>query len=184
MGVSVMEDQSDRSAGSQRKESAGGGRRGRGGREGKAAPSGTPFHIYKPSQGTYVRWGTAAGVGVITLAFGNFLYEQLAVFNNLMLRTLLPVGVMAVLALLVFRLLGQNRKVVDFMIATEGEMKKVSWSTRREVLGATRVVIFTVLMLSLLLFIADLVFVIFFSGIGVVRVPVLSNMFHQGGGPG
>ena len=32
-------------------------------------------------------------------------------------------------------------QTVDFMIATEGEMKKVNWSTRREILGSTWVVI-------------------------------------------
>jgi len=146
----------------------------------RAAPGGSPFRLYKPGQGIHVRWGTAAGLGLMTIAFGNFLYDQLAVFNNFAVKTLVPVGLMVVVGLLIFRFLAQSRKVVDFLIATEGEMKKVNWSTRREVLGATRVVIFTVFSLSLLLFAADVLFVIFFSGIGVVRIDVLGNMFGGG----
>lgn len=149
-------------------------------KETRAAPGGSPFHLYKPGQGVYVRWGTAAGLGLLTVAFGDFLYDQLAVFNNFAVQTLIPVALMAILALLIFRYIAQSRKVVDFLIATEGEMKKVSWSTRREVIGATRVVIFTVLALSLMLFIADLLFVIVFSEIGVVRINVLGNMFGAG----
>jgi hypothetical protein len=30
----------------------------------------------------------------------------------------------------------EDLKVVDFMIATEGELKKVNWSTRREIVGS------------------------------------------------
>jgi preprotein translocase SecE subunit len=156
------------------------GSRGSAPRDTKAAPGGSPFHLYKPGQGVHVRWGTAAGLGLMTVAFGNFLYDQLTVFDNFAVKSLVPVGIMAVVALLIFRYLAQNHRVVDFLIATEGEMKKVNWSTRREVLGATRVVIFTVFTLSLLLFVADILFVVFFSGIGVVRIDVLGNMFGSG----
>ena len=57
----------------------------------------------------------------------------------------------------------------DFMIATEGEMKKVSWSSRREVVGGTKVVIATTFILALMLWAVDLAFGFFFMEIGVLQ---------------
>lgn len=138
----------------------------------RAEPT-APFRLYKPGQGTHVRWGTAAGAGVIALAASAFVYEQLGRFTwgeVLWVRTLVPLALLVGLVLLIFRLVGQHRGVVDFLIATEAEMKKVNWSTRREVLGATKVVIFTVLALGLIMFLVDAVFIWFFWAIGVLRI--------------
>jgi preprotein translocase SecE subunit len=63
-----------------------------------------------------------------------------------------------------------GRKSSDFMIATEGEMKKVSWSRKREVIGSTKVVIMFTLLLALLLFFVDLVFQYIFSEVGVLKI--------------
>jgi preprotein translocase subunit SecE len=62
-----------------------------------------------------------------------------------------------------------NRKSSDFMIATEGEMKKVSWSSRREVIGSTKVVILFTIALACFLFVVDLAFQTLFSAIGVLK---------------
>ena len=59
----------------------------------------------------------------------------------------------------------------DFLIATEGEMKKVNWSTRREIWGSTKVVIVFTLFLAFLLFSVDIVFWSFFSAIDVLKGP-------------
>ncbi len=148
----------------------------------RPAPSTSLWHLYKPGQGQVVRWGTAAGLGVMTLAFGNFLFEELSVFNNQWIKVLVPVAMMVLSAYGIFLLVGQYRKMVDFCIATEGEMKKVNWSTRREVLGATKVVIVTTIAMSFFLFLADILFILIFSGLGVVRINILGNLF--GGGEG
>jgi preprotein translocase SecE subunit len=55
------------------------------------------------------------------------------------------------------------------MIATEGEMKKVNWSTRREIIGSTKVVILFTILLAVILFTVDIVFMTFFAWIGVLR---------------
>ncbi|MSR18877.1 MAG: preprotein translocase subunit SecE [Phycisphaerales bacterium] len=47
---------------------------------------------------------------------------------------------------------------VDFLVATEAEMKKVNWSTRREIVGSTIVVIFTAFSISLFCYLFDLGF--------------------------
>ncbi len=55
------------------------------------------------------------------------------------------------------------------MIATEGEMKKVSWSSKREIIGSTKVVILFTLLMAVFLFVVDLVFQSVFSGIGILK---------------
>ena len=49
--------------------------------------------------------------------------------------------VIAVFGLVGYWLIGRRARSVDFLIATEGEMKKVNWSTRREVVGSTIIVL-------------------------------------------
>jgi preprotein translocase SecE subunit len=58
---------------------------------------------------------------------------------------------------------------VDFLIATDSEMKKVNWTTRKELIGSTKVVIFFVLLIAALLFTLDLVFGYFFQLIKVLE---------------
>ncbi|MCP4709719.1 MAG: preprotein translocase subunit SecE [Planctomycetes bacterium] len=60
------------------------------------------------------------------------------------------------------------------MIATEGEMKKVSWSSRKEIMSSTLVVIITVAIMALLLMAVDLGFSYLFYEIGVLKVFKLS----------
>jgi preprotein translocase SecE subunit len=142
-----------------------------------------PVWVLKPGQGTHVRWGSAVGAGVIAVAAAYFAYQQGRVFivgNDVwadVFRTLVPIVVLLVLAGLTYWAVGWKRPVVEFMIATEGEMKKVNWSSRREVLGATRVVIVTTLALGFLLFAVDFVFMIFFSAIGVLKIPIFEQFF-------
>lgn len=161
-----------------------------GGRGGEAVPharsgagEGSPLRVYKPGQGSYVRWGSAVAAGVIAVAFAQFVYEQLGRFETgETARFLIPVVALIALAAWIFRLIGQNRRVVDFMVATEAEMRKVHWSSRREVLGATRVVIVVLLSMGLFLFVVDWIFIVFFQAIGVLRVQSLFNMFSTNGG--
>lgn len=141
------------------------------------------FTIYKPGQGSYVRWGTAVGAGVIAVAFASFLSEQLRlVTDSQTIQYLLPVAVLIAMAILVFKYVGQNRTVGDFLILTEREMKQVNWSTRREVIGHTKVVIFVLLTLGFVLFLVDVFFIWFFDAIGVLRIGLLERMFGGGGG--
>jgi preprotein translocase subunit SecE len=145
----------------------------------------TGFSLYKAGQGASVRWGSAIGAGVIAIAGVRFVYERMPLMpwglgDNFAVKTLVPVALLVVVAWVIFWLVGQKRGIVDFMIATEGEMKKVSWSTRREVLGATKVVIVTVLALGTLLFVVDILFMVFFSWIKVLRIDVFGNLFGGG----
>lgn len=141
----------------------------------------SPFTLYKPGQGTYVRWGTAIGAGVVVAGGSSFLFDELYVLEDTVWRLIIPVAVLIAMACLVFWLVGRYRSTVDFMIATEGEMKKVNWSTRREVIGATKVVIATTLGMGALLFVADMICIFVFSGIGVIRIDLFAKMFGGSG---
>jgi preprotein translocase subunit SecE len=137
------------------------------------AAGGSPFTILRPRQGIHVRWGTAVGAGLLAIGLAYFVYNKLALIafieQSFALRTLIPVVVLVAAAYGVFWAVGRSPRIVEFLVATEDEMKKVSWSSRREVWGATKVVIVTVLALAFILFAVDVVFILFFGAIGVLE---------------
>ena len=69
---------------------------------------------------------------------------------------------------LIFYLLNKPN-IVDFMIATEAEMKKVNWPSRKEIIGSTIVVISGTLMLAAILFVINMAFGALFQWIGVLE---------------
>jgi preprotein translocase SecE subunit len=65
---------------------------------------------------------------------------------------------MAGVGLVLWWFAGWSERSVDFLVATEGEMKKVNWSTRREIVGSTLVVIAITLVISAFCWIWDFAF--------------------------
>jgi len=118
--------------------------------------------IYKPGQGKYTRLGTGFTVAVV-VAFGCWrLYEMLEATDlSLWVTSLVPVAVFAALAGVTYWLLNKPT-VANFMIAAEGELKKVNWSSRKEVAVSTLVVIVVVFIMAALLGTTDLVFSLIF----------------------
>jgi len=124
------------------------------------------IQIYKGGQGQYVRIGTAAGAAVVILILAY--YAQVVLDRHLPGSEAWPgrvyvqygaaVGLGVGLALGVAWALNKPN-FVDFLIATESEMKKVSWSNRAEVLGSTAVVIATVLALAAVIWVVDTLFI-------------------------
>lgn len=72
-------------------------------------------------------------------------------------------------AVVVYWFVAVNRSSVDFLINTDGEMKKVNWSTWREIRGSTVVVIVATFLIAALLFVVDLAFAQFFQLIDVLQ---------------
>ncbi len=139
------------------------------------------FDRYKPEQGARLRNGTAIGAGFLAAWGAKFLYERLLGYRTpshggppeawrLLIVYGIPVLVAVGLALFIYWVVYRRRTSSDFLIATEGEMKKVSWSSRREVVGATKVVIAFTLMMALLLGAVDFLFMMFFQWVGVLKV--------------
>jgi preprotein translocase SecE subunit len=121
------------------------------------------FGIYKRGQGKYTRLGSAFGLGIVVVLGCLLLYRKLEGADlGLWVSTMVPVGVSAGFALLIF-LLSNNPSVADFLIAAEGEMKKVSWSSRKEIAVSTFIVIVLVVILAMLLLVSDLSFRLFFT---------------------
>ena len=56
-------------------------------------------------------------------------------------------------------------RVADFLVEVEGELRKVSWPTRREVLGSTVVVLILVAALAAYIFVADSLLVVIVKGL-------------------
>ncbi len=128
----------------------------------------------KPGQGRWARLSAYVGFAVIAV-FGAVALHSLpgeiegrwfAGLLGLWSRTLLgveftlrPVLFPAVglfLGLMVaFHVFINRPKSAEFLIETQGEMKRVSWPTRREWIGSTIVVVVLVFILSMFLFAVD-----------------------------
>ena len=129
------------------------------------------IEIYKRGQGKYTRSVTFVGGVVIAALLGRFVWQRLVpVTDRLAVVYGVPVAVFAVGALVMFWVVNRPRSA-DFMIATEGEMKKVSWSSKKEIIGGTKVVIATTLLMAVLLWAVDLAFSLFFQKIHVLEAP-------------
>ena len=141
------------------------------------------FSFYKSTQGYWTRMCTTIGCGMIVLWGASFLFKKLSVYGSSDLGQYVQMGVaiMWVLGMgfLVYYLAGRQRSCCDFLIAVEGEMKKVSWSTRREIIGATKVVVLFTVLTSILLFVIDTMFMTFFSSIGVLKIGGGSGIIKQ-----
>lgn len=109
--------------------------------------------LYKPMQGRYARLYTALGLGVV-VALG--LWRVFDALNESSKGV--QVGVPAILGLVIgwviFRLV-EYPPFVEFLIATEAEMNKVSWTSRDDLYRATTVVLVTVVLMSVFLFGVD-----------------------------
>jgi len=60
---------------------------------------------------------------------------------------------------------------VDFLIATDSEMKKVNWTSRKELIGSTKIVVIFMLLIAFFLFSVDWIFHLLFYLVHVLKVP-------------
>ncbi len=136
------------------------------------------LEFYKKGQGYYTRLGTAVASGMIVALGCYSLYQKLDAVTpgntitaevKTWLRAGIPALIFVILAWIVFKLVN-TPKCADFMISTEGEMKKVSWSTKKEIITSTKVVIFAVIIMAVLLAVVDMGFAKLFQLIGVLKV--------------
>ena len=121
------------------------------------------FGIYKAGQAKRTRLGSAFGFGLVAAIGCLLLYQKLEGADmGLWVSTMVPVGVAAGFAVLIFWL-SNNPSIADFLIAAESEMKKVSWSSRKEIAVSTFIVIVLVIIMAVLLGAADIGFKLFFT---------------------
>lgn len=129
------------------------------------------FEIYKPDQAYISRWALAVTTFALLLygcyqlfytlpdgmrghAFGGFrpLGEEFPLSWSLVISLALGLASAGGVFWAV-----NHPKLVDFFAETELEMTKVSWSSRREVIGSSVVVIATVIILGVWIALVDIV---------------------------
>ncbi len=123
------------------------------------------FNIYKRGQGKYTRLCSAFAFAIIVALGCLQLYKwldaaELFGLNRraaLWIATMVPAALFVALGLLVFWLVNKP-SVADFMISAEGEVKKVSWASRKEIAVSTFIVIMVVIIMAGLIGTTDLVF--------------------------
>ena len=127
------------------------------------------FDIYKRGQGKYTRLCSAFAMAIVVGLGCWQLYNKLDAASwglssraTLWIATMVPAGLFVVLALLILWL-ANKPSVANFMIAAEGEMKKVSWSSRQEIAVSTFIVIVVVIFMAVLLGVTDIGFRTFFD---------------------
>lgn len=113
--------------------------------------------IYKRGQGYYTRLWSALTTFAIVVIGCVVLWNRLRGTDNPWIEFLIPAGVCAAFGYLIFWLVNKPN-VADFMIQAEGEIKKVSWSSKKEIVASTTIVICVVFLMAILLLCADLLF--------------------------
>ena len=120
------------------------------------------FAIYRRGQGKYTRLTSAFVMGGIAALGCLQLYKKLQANEvGVWIETLVPAGLFIALAL-VIAWLSNKPSLADFLIDSEGELKKVSWSSRGEIAVSTFIVIVVVVSMALFLGATDITFQVFF----------------------
>jgi len=110
--------------------------------------------VYKKGQGTAAR-GTA-GVVMVLLACWASRQMWFTVSDwSLPAQVVATAFVAFLFGALPLYLILFHQQVGDLLIETQQEMRKVAWSSRAEVMGATFVVLVTVVLLSMFIFATD-----------------------------
>jgi preprotein translocase subunit SecE len=135
----------------------------------------TRTDLFKPMQGWYARVYTALGLALIAAAGVWRLFEGLLEFSPAR-RFGIPTVVGVALGWVIFRTI-HFPPFAEFLIATEAEMNKVSWTTKAELVRRTTVVLSGVVLMALFLFLVDTIWTFLLRFIGVLQ-------FSGGGGFG
>jgi preprotein translocase SecE subunit len=155
-------------------------------REEKGASQGF-FTIYKKGQGYWTRICSCAAAGIIILLTVNFVWDNLpplirdyfvpsdATIAQVtagdkkvsQITVAICVGFVVGSVWLCWYLLNKPSNV-DFLIATDSEMKKVNWTSREELIGSTKVVILFMFLIAILLFTLDMYFTRVFYLLGIL----------------
>lgn len=161
---------------------------------GKEPRRGGYFTIYKKGQGYWTRMGTLLAVLLIgsfttwnliehvptmiadatfpadaTLAQKTQIITDRAHFRSAVTWSVTSAFVIGYVWLC-WRLLNKPANV-DFLIATDSEMKKVNWTSRKELIGSTKIVIIFMFLIAFFLFAVDQIFGTLMWLCKVVSVP-------------
>lgn len=129
--------------------------------------------VYKKGQGVYSRIVVGIALGVLGLYAAISLHNVLLDLPNVAQNTRIPLvglgltwglicsfALFAVLGFLIYIFVAgmetgvrpldnSGKRVVEFLIETQGELQKVSWPTKYELVGSTAVVIVSVVVIGI-----------------------------------
>jgi preprotein translocase SecE subunit len=129
--------------------------------------------VYKPGQGYWTRTMTAVAAGVLAVSTGAWVWAKLGVFewtfDPIYAQAVGAAVVILIIGAVVYWLVGRKRNSAEFLIATDAEMKKVNWSTRREIVGHTWVVVGVSFIIAIILFATDLFFASISRAAGIIE---------------
>ena len=150
---------------------------------GRAAGTGF-FTIYKKGQGYWTRMGTAIGAALLIglTSYQIYLHRPyLGMAERPQLAMGISLAFFALAAFFAWRAMNKPSNV-DFLVATDSEMKKVNWTSRKDLIGSTKVVIVFMFLIALILFLIDIVFSYFFYLIKVLQHSPFGGGGTIGGG--
>ncbi len=131
--------------------------------------------IYKSGQGYWTRLMTVIAGGLMGVLGAYWLWDSAATaswgpMRAIYVQAILALGTCALTGWLLWKFVAASHRSVDFLVATESEMKKVNWSTRRELVGSSVVVIASSLLIALFCLGFDLFFTRVFTWIKVLQI--------------
>ena len=124
------------------------------------------FAIYKKGQGVTVRVGTAIAAGALGLLSAYLLvFKYMTIFlpeslgkDTRQTYALGGAGIfLALYGLFLWWFINRPRNA-EFLIETDAEMRKVSWTSRKDLIGSTKVVVIFMILMAIFLFFSDLFF--------------------------
>lgn len=127
------------------------------------------FTIYKSGQGYWTRLLTFLGFLLVGALTAHFIYERAIGFGAGRNVALTIATVFFLVWVVVEHWILNKPANAEFLIATDSEMKKVNWTSRQQLIGSTKVVIFFMFLISATLFVIDIIFGYVFWLIGVLH---------------
>ena len=123
---------------------------------------------YKPTQGNRVRQLTLLGFLVIIL-YGAYCWVYIKPTDVPMVKYYIPTAVVVLLAWVAYRAVNWP-PFAEFLIATQAEMAKVTWPSNEKVKQSTYVVLIVTGLMTLFLFLSDVLWKAILKAIGVLKI--------------
>ncbi len=108
----------------------------------------------------------------------------IALFEIIYLQAGLAAGILIIGAFIIYWYVGAKPSAVEFLIATDGEMRKVNWSTKKNIKDSTLVVISATFLIAGVIFLFDFVLAPAARAIGLVTCRGPGPLLQGGGGGG
>lgn len=129
-----------------------------------------------PAAGLIDRFALRDQTGEGTAPSGPIVYQALTLLPNI--KFTIPLLLSLAALWFAYRVVNYPT-FADFLIATEAEVNKVSWTTKKRLKQDTIVVLVTVILLTVFLFLADMVWAQVLTKIGVLQIDT-SNQQDSG----